>query len=116
MIDKMRQEEHYDALSKIAPTVFSETLRGDWMINFELYSKALNKEVAGKEIMNEFNERIKTLSTNLGDKINSEVSLVRFLPSDIRIYHKDSFAGVILEKIKLKRPKAQEINDFAAKV
>ncbi|HEX7065900.1 MAG TPA: ABC transporter substrate-binding protein [Bacillales bacterium] len=113
--NKMRQEKIYEKLSAIAPTVFSETLRGNWKINFKLYAKALNKEEKGKEVIGKFNERIKSIRERLGDKVNMEVSLVRFLPSSVRIYHKDSFAGVILEQIGFKRPANQNKDDFALK-
>ena len=49
--NKMRQEKVYDQLSAIAPTVFSETLRGDWKENFKLYAKALNQEEKGNEVL-----------------------------------------------------------------
>ena len=113
--NKMRQEEHYEALNAIAPTVFSETLRGDWMVNFELYAKALNKETEGQKVMDDFNKRIDSIRENLGDKINTEISIVRFMASDIRIYYKDTFAGVILDQIGLKRPESQNKDEFAAK-
>lgn len=51
----------------------------------------------------------------LGDKVNSEISMVRFMPGDVRIYHKDTFSGVILDEVGLKRPKGQDKNDFAEK-
>ena len=51
----------------------------------------------------------------LGDKLNMEVSMVRFLPGDVRIYHKDSFSGVILEQIGFARPESQDVDDFAEK-
>ena len=41
--NKLRQEKDYAKLSKIAPTVFSDTLRGDWKENFKLYAKAVNQ-------------------------------------------------------------------------
>ncbi|MDC3415463.1 ABC transporter substrate-binding protein [Aquibacillus salsiterrae] len=113
--NKMRQEEQYEALSAIAPTVFEETLRGDWKINFELIAKAVNKEEKGQEILDAYNERVNNLTANLGDKIDTEVSMVRFMPNDVRIYHKDSFSGVILQEIGLARPEAQDVDDFAAK-
>ena len=37
---KIRQEAVYDQLSAIAPTVFSETLRGDWKENFHIICKS----------------------------------------------------------------------------
>ncbi|APC49522.1 iron siderophore-binding protein [Virgibacillus halodenitrificans] len=113
--NKMRQEEQYQALSDIAPTVFEETLRGDWKVNFELIAEAVGKEEKGQEVLDDYNNRIKTLQEDLGDKINTKVSMVRFMPSDVRIYHKDSFSGVILEEIGLDRPEAQDVDDFAAK-
>lgn len=42
--NKMRQEKVYAQLSAIAPTVFSETLRGEWKNNFSLYAEAVNKK------------------------------------------------------------------------
>jgi len=113
--NKMRQEEHYQALSDIAPTVFEETLRGDWKVNFKLIAKAVGQEEKGQEVLDEYNTRMATLTENLGDKINTEVSMVRFMPNDVRIYHKDSFSGVILQEIGLARPEAQDVDDFAAK-
>lgn len=111
--NKMRQEKIYDQLSAIAPTVFAETLRGDWQENFELYAKALNKEEEGKTVIADYNQRIEDIKEKLGDKVNQEVSMVRFMAGDVRIYHKDSFSGVILDQIGFARPESQDVNDFA---
>lgn len=111
--NKMRQEEVFDQLSKIAPTVFAETLRGDWQENFELYSKAINKEKVGKEKLAAYNQRIEDLKVSLGDQTQQEVSIVRFMAGDVRIYHKDSFSGVILEQLGFARPEEQDVEDFA---
>jgi len=111
--NKMRQEDFYNQLNAIAPTVFSETLRGNWQLNFELYAKAINKEEKGKEILSNFSKRIEKIRNQVGDKINYEVSVVRFLAGDVRIYHKDSFSGFILDKIGFKRPESQNVDDFA---
>ncbi|WP_156292107.1 ABC transporter substrate-binding protein [Oceanobacillus salinisoli] len=112
--NKMRQEEHYEALSAIAPTVFEETLRGDWKVNFELIAEAVGQEEKGQQVLDDYNERVASLSEDLGDKIDTEVSMVRFMPEDVRIYHKDSFSGIILEEIGLARPESQDVDDFAA--
>lgn len=113
--NKMRQEKVYDQLSKIAPTVFAETLRGDWQENFKLYSKAINKEEVGQEKLDAYNNRIEELKTSLGDKTQQKVSMVRFMAGDVRIYHKDSFSGVILEQLGFARPADQDLPDFAEK-
>ncbi|MBT2571523.1 iron-siderophore ABC transporter substrate-binding protein [Planococcus sp. ISL-110] len=112
--NKMRQEEHYQALNAIAPTVFEETLRGDWKTNFELDAQAVGQEEKGKEVLDAFNDRIAALTEKLGDKIDTEVSIIRFMPEDVRIYYKDSFSGIILEEIGLARPESQDVEDFAA--
>ena len=111
--NKMRQEKVYDQLSKIAPTVFAETLRGDWQENFKLYSKAINKEKVGQEKLDAYNQRIEDLKATLGDQTQQEVSMVRFMAGDVRIYHKDSFSGVILEQLGFARPAEQDVDDFA---
>lgn len=111
--NKMRQEKIYDQLNDIAPTVFAETLRGDWKENFMLYAKALNKEDKGNEVIQQFDQRIADLKEKLGDKLKTKVSMVRFMPGDVRIYHKDTFSGVILDQLGFARPGDQNKNDFA---
>jgi len=113
--NKMRQEAVYEQLSAIAPTVFAEELRGDWKLNFELYSKAVNKEEEGKKVMEDFNNRVADLKGKLGDQLQKEVSIVRFMAGDVRIYHKDTFSGVILDQLGFARPESQNVNDFAEK-
>jgi iron complex transport system substrate-binding protein len=113
--NKLRQEQIYEQLNTIAPTVFAETLKGDWKENFMLYAKAVNKEEKGQEVMNAYNNRIEELKEKLGDKLNMKVSIVRFLAGDVRIYHKDSFSGVILDQLGFARPESQDVNDFAEK-
>ena len=100
--NKMRQEKIYEQLKAIAPTVFSETLRGDWQENFNLYAKALNREEEGKKVITDFESRITTLKDSLGDKVNQEVSVVRFMAGITRVYYTDTFSGVIFDKLGLK--------------
>lgn len=114
--NKMRQEEIYPQLSAIAPTVFSDTLRGDWKINFELYAKAVNKEEEGKKVLAEFDQKVADLRAKLGDKINTKVSIVRYMAGKTRIYYKDTFSGIILEQIGLARPDSQNKQEFAEEI
>ncbi|MDR7078982.1 iron complex transport system substrate-binding protein [Neobacillus niacini] len=111
--NKMRQEKIYDQLNSIAPTVFAETLRGDWKTNFTLYSQALNKEEEGKQILADYDARIADLKEKFGDKLNMKVSMVRFMAGEVRIYHKDTFSGVILNDLGFARPESQNVDDFA---
>jgi len=105
--NKMRQEAIYEQLSQIAPTVFSETLRGEWQENFKLYAKALNMEEKGEEVLAEYNAHIEEVKEKLGDKINQEVSVVRFMAGKTRIYYTDSFSGIILDQVGFKRAEHQ---------
>ncbi|WP_165998840.1 iron-siderophore ABC transporter substrate-binding protein [Bacillus sp. Cs-700] len=114
--NKLRQEDIYDQLSAIAPTVYSETLKGDWQENFEFYAKALNKEDKGEEVMSAYSDRIDSMSEELGDQLDKKVSVVRFLAGQTRIYYKDSFSGVILEQLGFARPESQQKEDFAEEV
>lgn len=111
--NKMRHEKIYEQLNAIAPTVFAETLRGDWKDNFELYAKALNKEEKGKEVIAAYDARINDLKEKLGDKTNTKISMVRFMAGDVRIYQKDTFSGVIWDQLGFQRPDSQNVDDFA---
>ncbi|MFC0559122.1 ABC transporter substrate-binding protein [Halalkalibacter alkalisediminis] len=111
--NKMRQEAVYEQLSAIAPTVFAESLRGNWKVNFELYAEALNKKEEGQQVLDDYFDRIATFQEQAGDLVDLEISMVRFLGGDVRIYQKDSFSGVILEEIGFARPEPQDVDEFA---
>ncbi|WP_078381158.1 ABC transporter substrate-binding protein [Sutcliffiella halmapala] len=110
--NKIRHEEIYSQLSAIAPTVFSEDLAGLWKENFELYAKALNKEEEGKAAMAKYDEHVKEVQATLSDKLEMEISVVRFLPTTVRIYQKDTFAGTILSDLGMARPASQDVDNF----
>lgn len=110
--NKIRQEEVYDKLKAIGPTVFAETLSGEWKNNFKLTAEALNKKAEGEKVIADFDKRVEDIHEKLGDKVKQKVSLVRFTDADTRIYHKGSFAGTILDQLGFARPKGQEANDL----
>lgn len=114
--NKMRQEKVYEQLSAIAPTVFSETLRGNWKINFELYAKALNKEAEGRQVLQAFDQRAADLKAKYADRLSMKISVVRFMPGVIRLYQKDTFSGIILDQIGFARPASQDVDAFAAEI
>ncbi|SFQ23042.1 ABC transporter substrate-binding protein [Tranquillimonas alkanivorans] len=114
--NRMRQEKVYDQLSAIAPTVMSEQLRGDWQINFDLYAEALGLEEEGEQVIADYRQHVADLSDALGEATDEEVSVVRFLPGQIRIYQLDSFSGVVLDQLGFERPENQDVDDFALRV
>ncbi|WP_127531233.1 ABC transporter substrate-binding protein [Paenibacillus kobensis] len=111
--NKMRQEKVYDQLSAIAPTVMSETLRGEWQNNFKLYAEALNKKEDGDKLLADFAKKIEDAKTTLGDNLQKKVSIVRFMPDKTRIYYNETFSGMILDQIGMARPEAQSKDGFA---
>ena len=114
--NKQRHEEVYPQLSAIAPTVLSERLRGDWRVNFDLYAEALGVQAQGEQVLAEYDARIAALREGLGDSLQEEVSVIRFLPSQIRIYQLDSFSGVVLGDLGFARPENQNVDEFALRV
>ncbi len=99
--NKVRQEKVYEQLKQIAPTVFSDDLAGDWKINFTLYMEALGKQEEGKSLMAEFDKRVEEAKAKLTDKLDTKVSVARFSASQVRIYQKQTFSGVLLNQLAL---------------
>jgi iron complex transport system substrate-binding protein len=111
--NKTRQEKIYDQLSAIAPTVMSERLRGDWKVNFALYTTAAGKGAEGEAVLADYDARVAALREALGEQTSEEISLVRFMAGLTRIYYNDTFAGIILDQIGFARPAAQDLAEFA---
>jgi len=109
--NKLRQEKVYDQLKAIAPTVFSETLRGEWQANFLLYAEALGKAEEGKKIIADYDSRTADFKAKAGDKLNEKVSVVRFMAGKTRIYLEDTFTGVAFSKLGITRPDNQKYTD-----
>ncbi|MBW4838945.1 MAG: iron-siderophore ABC transporter substrate-binding protein [Paenibacillaceae bacterium] len=101
--NKMRQEKVYEQLQAIAPTVMSEDLRGNWMNNFKLYAEALGQTDKGNELLGAFETRIADFKAKAGDKAKETVSVVRFMDGKTRVYHTNTFSGIIFEQLGLAR-------------
>lgn len=114
--NKMRQEKIYAQLSAIAPTVFSETLRGEWKNNFKLYAEALGKKEEGDKVIAAFDKRIEDFKTKAGDKLKQKVSVVRFMAGKTRIYMQDTFTGIIFSQIGIARPELKDKETFAIEI
>jgi len=114
--NRLRLEKIYPTLSAIAPTVFSDRINGDWQSNFELWANAISKEKTASLLLAEYHQQRDHLATQLGDNVHQSVSLVRFLPSQTRLYFKDTFAGGIVNELGFTRPVAQNKDAFALKI
>lgn len=114
--NKMRQEKVYEQLKAIAPTVFSETLRGEWKNNFKLYAETVGKKEEGDKIIAAFDKRIEDFKSKAGDKLKEKVSVVRFMAGKTRIYLNDTFTGIIFSQIGIARTEFKDKETFAIEI
>ena len=108
---KFRQEKFYDELTAIAPTVFTEKVGVTWKENFLLDGRALGREQQAKELLGGYEKRAKDLGAKLGDAGSRKVSIVRFMPAEIRVYGPESFSGIVAGDVGLGRPARQLLAD-----
>ncbi|MFU8873744.1 ABC transporter substrate-binding protein [Micromonospora sp. SL4-19] len=107
---KFRQEKFYDELSAIAPTVFTEQVGVTWKENFLLDGQALGKEQQAKDLLATYEKRAKEFGAKIGDAASREISIVRFMPGNIRVYGPDSFSGIVVGDTGLGRPERQRLD------
>ncbi|MFV2113109.1 ABC transporter substrate-binding protein [Micromonospora sp. LOL_025] len=106
---KFRQEKFYDELAAIAPTVFTEKVGITWKENFLFDGAALGKEQQAKDLLATYETRAREFGAKLGDAATREVSIVRFMPTEIRVYGPDSFSGIVIGDTGLGRPERQQL-------
>jgi iron complex transport system substrate-binding protein len=109
---KLRHEEISEELAAIAPTVFAQTIGYPFLDNVSLWAEALCRPERGDEVLAEFDARTDELAEALGDELDTEVSMIRFMPDQARIYL-TGFPGRVLEEVGLARPEAQQVDDPA---
>lgn len=108
---KLRHQAIYEQLSAIAPTVFAETIGRAWKDNVPLYASALCREDQGRELLADWQERVNDFQEQMGDRLATEVSLVRFRDDEVRIYT-TGFPGSVLRDAGLSRPESQQVENW----
>jgi iron complex transport system substrate-binding protein len=114
---KVRHEALYGQLSKIAPTIMSETTGATFKENIEMLGQALGKRDLAEKKISAFEAEAK----KVGDAINAKagnptISVTRFLDGPTRLYLKDTYSGIVLDDAGLARPKAQDTTGFALEI
>ncbi|MFE3183888.1 ABC transporter substrate-binding protein [Streptomyces violascens] len=108
LTSKVRHGDKYAELSKIAPTVMSETTGYPWKQNFHLHALALGKAAEAKRITDEYGAHVRELRARLGGPAKAaalKVNVVRFVEgADIRIYGRKNYIATILADVGLGRP------------
>ncbi|MGC4939595.1 ABC transporter substrate-binding protein [Kribbella sp. DT2] len=114
---KVRHEKQYDQLKAIAPTVMSETTGPTWKDNIRLTAKALGEEELAEKELASYQAAAKTVGAAINAKAGDPtISVVRFVDGPTRLYQAASFSGIVLKDAGLKRPKSQDVEDFAAEI
>lgn len=114
---KVRHEKLYEQLSKIAPTIMSETTGPTWKDNIRLEAKALGAEALADQEISSYETAAKTVGTAINAKAkNPTISVVRFVDGPTRLYQKASYSGIVLKDAGLTRPKPQDVEGFALEI
>ncbi|MBT2232763.1 ABC transporter substrate-binding protein [Nonomuraea sp. NEAU-A123] len=103
---KFRQAAFYDKLSKIAPTVFTEKVGVTWKQNFLLDAEALGKKEQATGLLSAYESRAKQVGAKYA---KLKVSIVRFMPTEIRMYGPESFSGIVVGDAGIPRPQVQQL-------
>jgi len=98
-----------DKLRRIAPTVYVSKTGADWREAFQSTADAMGLHDRGVEKLKEFDDRVASVRSKLGDNADAEISIVRWggigLPAVIM---KELSAGRTLTALGLRRPKFQD--------
>lgn len=116
---KVRHEALYDKLSKIAPTVFSETTGAIWKENLRLMGQALGKEQLADTRIKEYEGRAAKIGAAIKAKDGElpTISVVRFAGEPtVRLYVEKSYSGLVLKDVGFPRPEGQPTEQDAIAV
>ncbi|MFD6971940.1 ABC transporter substrate-binding protein [Streptomyces sp. NPDC059979] len=112
---QLRAADKYEALSKIAPTVFSIRPGFPWKENYLMNAAALDKTAEAKAKLEAYQAKAKKLGDDLGEK-KPTVTMLRYMPGKTRLYAGASFIGTILKDTGIPRPQNQQVEDLAVEV
>lgn len=108
LTSKVRHGDKYAELTKIAPTVMTESTGYPWKENFQVHADALGKKAEAKMVTDDYASHVADVTQALGGKEKAaatEVGVVRFVEgADIRIYGKQNYIATILADVGLGRP------------
>jgi iron complex transport system substrate-binding protein len=108
--NKLSHEQLYYKLSDIAPTVFAEKVGVSWKENFLLAGEALGKRAEAERLLADYKQKAQQVGQQFGDPSTLEVSMLRFTPTNIRLYGEGSFIGTILRDAGFARPQPQRVD------
>ncbi|MGQ0630064.1 MAG: ABC transporter substrate-binding protein [Sporichthyaceae bacterium] len=107
----LRDDERYDTLGGIAPTVFTAGPGTTWRTDFQIVADALGKSEQAQSALADFDARAQQIGEAIG-AAGTTASIVRFLPDETRVYGPDSFSGSVLRSVGLGAPEL-DYDEFA---
>ncbi|MGW1378705.1 ABC transporter substrate-binding protein [Streptomyces sp. NPDC002446] len=103
LTSKVRDGQRYDQLTKIAPTVMTETTGYPWKQNFATHADALGKIPEAKRTVSAYEAHAQRVTKALGGPARAaklRTNIVRFVEgADTRIYGCQSYIGTVLADI-----------------
>jgi len=114
----VRHEDLYDEFSAIAPTVFAGDVGDTWKETLRLTGDALGEREEADRLIADYEARAAEVGKSVtgGDAAGTEVSVVRFLPEQIRLYGEASFIGTVLADAGFARPASQQVQETFVEV
>ncbi|MGG2465815.1 ABC transporter substrate-binding protein [Streptomyces sp. RGM 3693] len=103
LTNKVRDGQRYAELTKIAPTVMTETTGYPWKQNFAVHAAALNKIPEAKRAVAAYRTHAERVTQALGGPTKARAlrtNVVRFVEgADTRIYGCQSYIGTVLDDL-----------------
>ncbi|WP_145332996.1 ABC transporter substrate-binding protein [Paenibacillus xylanexedens] len=111
---KIRDEEIYDQLSQIAPTVVTETLF-DWKETLKIAGEAMNKTEASNKLLADWETRVADFKEKMGDRLPIEATITNFRADQVRIFYM-GYAGKILKELGFTRPAGHDADKWGVEL
>ncbi|MFJ8471494.1 ABC transporter substrate-binding protein [Kitasatospora sp. NPDC094011] len=118
--NQVRDDKHYDQLSRIAPTVLSKTTGPAWKENARLHAEAMGRRSEADAADTAYRARLRDVVTALGGPAKAaatRVEMARFLAgAPTRLYLDDTFVGSLFKDLGLGRPANQDKSGFSLEI
>lgn len=111
---KIRDEEIYDQLSQIAPTVVTETLF-DWKETLKMVGEAMNKTEQSNKLLADWETRVADFKEKMGDRLPIEATITNFRADQVRIFYM-GYAGKILKELGFTRPAGHDADKWGVEL
>lgn len=111
--DVPRNGANYEELSTIAPTTLYQFQHsGQWQDIAAFVADIVDSTAELERVTEQYEERLTALQETLGAAVTTEeISVVRIMPRNVRLYARDSFLGSVIAEAGLPRPVSQDLND-----